>query len=71
MDSFAAQLESAIHGAVPRVELATARGPSGKTGRLWTEHFQEQVSVVVVAGEAMRGTAGIAGQMFGVWGSGA
>ncbi len=60
--------EEVVCVAIPRVELAAARDALQRTTHLWAQDFQDQVSVVVLVGEAMRGTAGIAGKMFGALG---
>ena len=60
--------EDTICVAVPVVEVPTARRVLRQTRFLGDLDVQDQVSVVVVVGEAMRGTVGIAGKMFGALG---
>ena len=60
--------EDVVCVAIPRVELAAATEALRRTRHLSAQDVQDQVSVVVVVGEAMRGTAGIAGKMFGALG---
>ena len=61
--------EDVICVAVPVVELAAARRVLRQASYLRALDVQDQVSVVVVVGEAMRGTAGIAGKVFGALGN--
>ena len=60
--------EDVICVAVPAGELTAAREALRQASYLRAQDAQDQVSVVVVVGEAMRGTAGIAGKMFGALG---
>jgi aspartate kinase len=60
--------EDVICVAIPAVELPAARNALRQTSYLRRQDVQSQVSVVVVVGEAMRGTPGIAGKMFGALG---
>jgi aspartate kinase len=60
--------EDVICVAIPAVELPAARNALRQTSYLREQDVQDQVSVVVVVGEAMRGTPGIAGRMFGALG---
>ncbi len=60
--------EQVICVAIPAVELTAAREALLPARFLLAVDIKDQVSVVVVVGEAMRGTAGIAGAMFGALG---